>query len=257
VLILLPPSEGKNEPYGRARPVDLTALSFPELSATREKVLRAAIETCTLPDAPRRFQVGPSVAGEVLRNALIEELPARPAMEIYSGVLYKALDWASLSPAAKRRAASRLIIVSGLWGALRPGDRIPPYRLHVCSQLVGMGFLEPLWRSVLPSVLAKAAGRRGVIVDCRSSSYTAVGMPEDLTDRAILMRIVREGGAKAAPSFHAKQTRGHLTRYLLEAGANPTSPHGLAKVLRGRWDVTLDPPKRDDKPWIANVVAQT
>ena len=139
MLIPLPPSEGKSLPHGRGRPLDLDTLSFPELTPTRETMLQAAKETALLPDAVSRFQVGPSIADEVRRNLDIEELPARHALEIYRGVLFAALDWDSLSPVAKRRAASRLVIISGLWGAIRPTDRIPPYRLHICSRLAGLG----------------------------------------------------------------------------------------------------------------------
>ncbi|MFZ0492636.1 MAG: peroxide stress protein YaaA [Acidimicrobiia bacterium] len=255
MLILLPPSESKNPPKRRGAPVDLAALSFPELTPIRTKVLRAVIETSTRPDALPRLQVGPSIADEVRRNTLLQQVPARPALEIYSGVLFTALDTPSLSPTAKRRGAARLVIVSGLWGAIRPVDRIPPYRLHICSELVGLGSLEPLWRTMLPTVLAGAAGRRGVIVDCRSSSYQAVGMPEELGDRTVAIRVVRDDGRRSAASYAAKQTRGEATRYLLETGADPATPHDLVDVLADRWSVTLDPQKQPGKPWTANVVA--
>jgi hypothetical protein len=42
VLILLPPSEGKTAPASGA-PLDLASLAYPELTATRERVLRAVV----------------------------------------------------------------------------------------------------------------------------------------------------------------------------------------------------------------------
>lgn len=255
MLVLLPPSESKNPPPRRGKPVDLGSLSFPELTTTRARVLDALVTTSREPDALARLFVGPSLAGEVERNTRLAELPARPALQVYSGVLYDALDAATLSPAAKRRAASRLVVVSGLWGALRPTDRIPAYRLNICASLVGMPALEPLWREVLGPVLADAAGRRGVVVDCRSSSYQAAGMPQGIGDRTVAVRVLREtDGRRSVVSHMAKHTRGEVARHLLESGVDPRTPQELAEALGGRWDVELDAPERAGRTWTVSVV---
>jgi len=149
VLIVVPPSESKNPPPRRGKPVDLERLSFPRLTALRARVLDALVTTSARTDALARLDVGASLCDEVERNTRLRRLPARPALEVYNGVLYDALDASSLSPAAKRRAASRVVIVSGLWGAVRPTDRIPAYRCTICATLVGVDALEPAWRAVL------------------------------------------------------------------------------------------------------------
>ena len=254
MLVLLPPSETKAAPARRGRPVDLAALSFPELTPTRERVLAAAIATVDEPDAVPRFFVGPSLADEVARNARLRELPARPALEVYRGVLYDALDAATLSPAARRRASARLVVVSGLWGAVRPGDRIPPYRLNVCSRLVGLPALEPLWREVLPDAIARAAGR-GLVLDCRSSSYRAMGSPAALADRTALVRVVRDdAGRRSVASHDAKRTRGLVVRHLLASGADPRTPEALPDALADRWPAEVLPPARPRQPWTLEVV---
>ena len=255
MLILLPPSESKAPPARRGRPVDVGALSFPELTATRERLLDALVTTSAAPDALRRLFAGPSLADDVARNLRVRELPARPALEVYTGVLYDALDAATLSPAARRRAASRLVVVSGLWGAVRPTDRIPPYRLNICSHLVGTPALEPLWRGLLPATLAAAAGPRGVVVDCRSSSYQAAGMPAGLGERTAVVRVLREtDGRRSVASHAAKHTRGLVTRELLESGEDPRTPEALAEVLAARWPVELAPPPLPGRPWTVSVV---
>lgn len=253
MLVLLPPSESKNPPPRRGAPLDLEALSFPELTATRARVLDAAIETSGRPDGLRRLEVGRAVAAEVERNTRLRTLPTRPALEVYSGVLYDALGYATLPTAARRRAASRLVVVSGLWGALRPRDRIPAYRLNVCAQLVGLPALEPMWRPVLGPVLADAAGPRGLVVDCRSSSYTAMGMPTGLGDRTVAVRVVRADGRVV--SHMAKHTRGLVVRHLLESGADPRTPDALAGALADRWQVDVRPPGRPGGPWTATVTS--
>jgi cytoplasmic iron level regulating protein YaaA (DUF328/UPF0246 family) len=255
VLILLPPSESKNPPPKRGKPVDLEALSFPTLMALRAQVFEALVATSGQPDALTRLGVGASIAHEVERNARLGDIPARPALEVYNGVLYEALGAATLSAAAKRRAASRVIVVSALWGAVRPIDRIPAYRLNICARLVGLGSLEPAWRELLGPVLAEAAGRRGLVVDCRSSSYQAAGMPAGLGDRTVAVRVLREtAGGRSVVSHMAKHTRGEVARHLLESGADPRRPDGLAEALADRWDVELIRPLRVGQPWTLDVV---
>ena len=255
MLILLPPSESKNPPARRGRPVDLGSLSFPALTALRAQVLEALVTTSGRDDAQRRLDVGPSLAAEVERNTRLPALPARPALEVYNGVLYDALDAATLSAAARRRANARVVIVSGLWGAVRPADRIPPYRCNVCADLVGVGALEPAWREVLPQVIAEAAGAKGVVVDCRSSSYLAMGRPASVADRTVEVRVLRdEAGRRSVVSHMAKHTRGEVTRHLLESGADPRTVEGLAEALADRWEVDLHRPAKAGKPWTVDVV---
>ena len=253
VLVLLPPSESKNPPPRRGAPLDLDSLSFPELTATRARVLDALVATSARPDALVRLMAGASVVDEVERNIRLRSVPTRPALEVYSGVLYDALGYAALSSTARRRAASRVVVVSGLWGALRPRDRIPAYRLNICAHLIGMSALEPAWREVLGPVLADAAGPCGLVVDCRSSRYVAAGMPTGLGDRTVAVRVVGPQGRVV--SHMAKRTRGLVVRHVLESGADPRTPAGLAEALADRWQVELSPPPRSGKPWTATVVA--
>lgn len=260
MLIVLPPSESKAPPARRGRPVDLDSLSFSALTSTRRSVLAATQATCSRADAGSRFQVGPSLLDEVTRNARVLELPARPALEVFTGVLFDALDAPTLATAARRRAATRLVVTSGLWGAVRPSDRIPPYRLSICASLVSpdgreLGGLEPLWRQVLPDVLAHAAGPRGLIVDLRSSSYLAMGRATGLADRTVEVRVLRDGPAgRSVVSHMAKHTRGLVARRLLECGADPRTPAALAEVLAEAWPVELHAPARPGRAWTADVV---
>jgi cytoplasmic iron level regulating protein YaaA (DUF328/UPF0246 family) len=256
VLIIVPSSETKRVPPARGRPVDLDALSFPALRTMRARVLDALVETSAGPDAFARLLVGPSLYPEVARNTRLRDLACRPALEVYAGVLHEGLDAATLSPAARRRAARHLVIASALWGVLRPGDRIPAYRLNICSRLVGIDGLEAAWRTVLPGVLAQAAGPRGVILDARSGSYQAIGMPARLGDRTVTIRVVGDAvDGRHASSFLTKRVRGQAARHLLESGARPRDPAALAAVLAERWPTQLDPPAGPGKAWTVSLAA--
>ena len=190
------------------------------------------------------------MAAHIARNTRILELPTRPAADVYSGPLHRGLDLASLSAPATARAERSLVIASALWGALRPSDRIPGYRLRVWSSLVGLDRLEPMWRTVIPDLLARLAGSEGVVLDLRPPSFQALGMPTGLSDRTIAVHIGQfSGGGRRLGDVVTKRLRGEAARHVLESGVEPEDPDDLTDILADRWPVRLAEPERPGKPW--------
>jgi cytoplasmic iron level regulating protein YaaA (DUF328/UPF0246 family) len=200
--------------------------------------------------------VGPSLSGEVERNEHLRELPTRRAVDTYAGPLYAGLDAASWSPETLRRAARQVVIVSALWGALRPADRIPSYRLHVCSRLVGMDRLEPAWRTVLPAVLTEAAGSSGPILDLRSRAYQAVGRPAGLDDQTVTLRVrPSPTGGPHIGDVVAKRIRGQAASHLLSSAGDAEDPLDLADLLATRWPIEVEPPGERSGSWTITLQA--
>ncbi|HKG50666.1 MAG TPA: peroxide stress protein YaaA [Actinomycetales bacterium] len=256
MLVLLPPSEGKAPVAGRRRPVDLERLSWPELRAARTRVLDALAAVSARDDAVGVLGVGASVAGEVQRNTRLRQLAARPVRELYTGVLYDALDLATLPPAARRSAARSLVIVSALWGALRPGDAVPPYRLSMGTDLPGVGPLAAFWRKHLDGPLTEAAGS-GVVVDCRSSTYQAAWTPPpEVASRTVAVRVLKQqAGRRNVVSHMAKQHRGLVARHLVaRPGPALRSPRSVAAAVAEAFRCELVPPNRDGRSWTLDVI---
>lgn len=231
MLIVLPPSEGKTAPLAGPS-LDLASLSFPELSRTRARVLAELTRTCrTKPDvAAAALGLGPRQAHEIGVNSSLRRAPAGPAIAVYTGVLYDALDVATLSTAARRRLQSMVVISSALFGLVRPQDRIPAYRLSAGNELPGLGPLPALWRPPISAVLATMPG---LILDLRSAAYVGLGpIPAAAADRTVTARVLAErAGKRSVISHHNKATKGHLVRALVDSGSKPRTVSGLLADL--------------------------
>lgn len=232
MLILLPPSEGKAAPR-RGKPLDLAALDFPTLTAARERVLNALVELCEgeADVAAKTLGLGGTQLDLIALNRGLRDNPTARADQVYTGVLYDALDIATLTTSARRRATRRLAVTSSLFGLVRPGDRIPAYRLSGDATLPGLGPVAGVWRECLGGAATQALGR-GLLVDLRSSTYAAFWRPTpDL--RVATVRVLHEHqGQRKVVSHFNKATKGRIVRALLESGADPRTPTRLADALR-------------------------
>jgi len=230
VLILLPPSEGKTAPTS-GPPVELEALSHPELTAARRKVGTALAAASSRRDALRLLGVGPSIAPQVASNTTLWSNPTAAAARVYSGVLYEAAGAQSWEGDELARAGERVRIISGLWGAVSPADHIPTYRLNMCVALPRVGPLTALWRATLSASLDPIVAD-SLVIDCRSADYASVWKAPR---GALTVRVaeLKEGRRKVA-SHTAKFARGLLTGALVRAERTPRDADevaGLAESL--------------------------
>ena len=232
MLILVPPSETKAFPV-QSPPVELGSLVLPGLAPTRSRLLKALVRLSRgrAPAALSALGLSESQAGELASNRELLIAPAGPAAEVYTGVLYDALDL----PALHRQGvtADDVLIFSGLWGVLRPDDRIPHYRCSAGVKLPVTGSVSAAWRKALRVPLAAHAGDQ-LIVDLRSGAYAGLWLPGA---NAVTVRVLHEresGGvvSRSVVSHFNKATKGRLTRALLESGQQPAKPDEFAGLVR-------------------------
>ncbi|MEU8943098.1 peroxide stress protein YaaA [Streptomyces goshikiensis] len=261
MLVLLPPSEGKAA-GGSGAPLEPGTLSLPGLAGARAAVLEELVELCAGDELKAREVLGLSegLRGEVAKNAGLREAVARPAGEIYTGVLYDALGLSSLPEAARALADDSLMVFSGLWGAVRVTDRIPSYRCSMGVKLPGLGALGAYWREPMAGVLPEAAGD-GLVLDLRSSAYASAWKPKgEVAGRAATVRVLHsqivDGVEKRSVVSHFnKATKGRLVRDLLVAGAVPASPAELVTALRDLgYVVEAVGSAVSAKPWSLDVI---
>ena len=193
VLVLLPPSQGKAAP-DRGRRAGLSTLVYPRLRESRERLIDA---------------VDPG-----LRAA-----PAIPAAELYTGVLFAALGLADLP-------WDGVLIASALWGVVRPGDRIPAYRLDMSAKPSGVGGLAAYWREPL----RRALPDRGLVLDMRSGSYAAAWRPRRARHLAVRGFTEAPDGSRSVITHMAKRVRGEVARLAIQAGG-AERPEEVAEIV--------------------------
>ena len=199
MLILLPPSEAKNQPISKVN-VNLTKLVFPkELIAIRSRLLTKALASA----------------------------PAARAMDVYTGVLYQSLDWNSLSPTAKARGEKSVLITSAIFGTLRPSDLIPNYKAKIKVSD---------WKAALKPALDGLAA--DLIIDCRSSTYAGVWQSPPANTVAVRV-FKKEKGKISVITHLSKKYRGELTRVLLKSGKPPETPSELLATAEKHFDCKL------------------
>jgi uncharacterized protein len=193
VLVLLPPSRGKAA-LERGRRGGLSTLAYPRLREARERLVEA---------------VDPG-----LRRA-----PAIAAAELYTGVLFASLGLADLP-------WDDVLIASALWGVVRPGDRIPAYRLDMSDRPPGIGPLAAYWREPLRAALPD----RGLVLDLRSGAYAAAWRPRRATHLSVRSFTEAPDGTRTVISHMAKRVRGEVARLVLLAGGAET-PEAVAEIV--------------------------
>lgn len=168
--ILLAPSEGKAQGGNPLAPdmFDLRAAGtfnyFSDLNPERKRLI-AALQR-QLREHPDQAEGLLGVKGDLLQEAIranltLQGAPRLAALERYGpGVLYQALNFQGLPTGAQRRFLEHTIILSGLFGLLRPDDLIPMYRLKMDASLPEIGRVATYWKKHMSDRLnALLAGR--------------------------------------------------------------------------------------------------
>lgn len=158
------------------------------------------------------------------------ERNSRPALMAFNGDVYDGLAARSLDATALQWANEHLAILSGLYGVLRPLDRMQPYRLEMGTALpTDRGHnLYQFWGDRIALHLnRRLAGQASpVLVNLASQEYFK---SVDLSRlKARVIECVFEdwhGGRYKIISFNAKRARGLMARYAIDQRVQ--TPQGL------------------------------
>jgi uncharacterized protein len=164
----------------------------------------------------------------------------RPALLTFAGDVYQGLDAATLSAADLAWAQDHVAILSGLYGLLRPLDRMRAYRLEMGTKLENPRGkdLVSFWREVLtPRVDALVAGHPDpTVVNLASDEYFSALDKKRLRARVVtpVFQDVKDGNARALFLF-VKRARGAMARWMIEHRVERAEELQGAEVLGYRF----------------------
>ncbi len=241
LALLLPPSEGKAV-GGDGPPWHPCDGAFGSVLGDRRHQLVEALAAASGGDRNLLGVSGAHLDRARQANLSLLGAPTLPAHRRYTGVVWDHLDMSSLPSAAKRRAADRVAVVSGLHGLVLLNDPLPDYRLKMGARLSPMGTLARWWRASLTDALAQWASGR-VVVDLLPQEHRAAWEPDPAPFAALVRVDLVEHdattGAARVVGHHAKAAKGMLARHLLESGADPR--RALKTWHHPRYSLHYDP----------------
>jgi len=146
---------------------------------------------------------------------------SKQAVLAFNGDVYEGLNAATLSEADLAWAQEHVAILSGLYGVLRPLDRLQPYRLEMGTALANPRGknLYDYWGDTLAQHLNEraAAQTTPVIVNLASQEYFRAADRKKVLQPRVIECVFEDwkGGRYKVISFFAKRARGLMARHAI------------------------------------------
>ncbi|MFT3954780.1 MAG: peroxide stress protein YaaA [Piscinibacter sp.] len=224
MLFLLSPA--KRLDYESPVPDDVAALATPPqymadaaelIDVMKAKTARQVAALMDLSDDLAALNVGRYAAWRTRNTAK----NSRPAVLAFAGDVYEGLQAGTLGVDDLAWAQQHLVILSGLYGVLRPLDKLQPYRLEMGTAVAtarGRSLYE-FWGDSLAVHLNRLqrGQRQPVVVNLASQEYSRAALRPALKARVVECVFEQgqgRGGYKIV-SFFAKKARGTMARYAI------------------------------------------
>jgi len=144
----------------------------------------------------------------------------RPAGFLFTGEVYRGLDFASLSQDEMKQAQETLRILSGMYGLLKPFDLMFPYRLEMGTRLevnAKAKNLYEFWGDKLTKNLLEGMEKNEPIINLASTEYAKAIKWKSIKQPVItpVFKEFKNGQYKVLMTY-AKHARGAMTRYIIQ-----------------------------------------
>ncbi|MGR1084007.1 peroxide stress protein YaaA [Olegusella massiliensis] len=202
----------------RSEADDLAPLTKPLFLVQAQTVLEW-LQSLSYEEAKRLWKTSDSIA-QAAYDALAQANLERglvPAILSYDGIAFNYLAAGVLEEEQLAYLQDHLLILSGLYGALRPFDAVVPYRLEMQekAQVAGTRSLYEYWGDAVYQEAMRGVGTDHVVVNLASKEYSRMVerylMPQD---RMVSCNFVVETArGLVQKGVYCKMARGEMVRY--------------------------------------------
>ena len=198
--------------------------SFNTVPLFNDKAIQVnnSIKDLSAPDLSRLMTISPKLSDlNWLRNQDFQKNNSKEKQAIFAfnGDVYDGIDANTISTSNHEKLQSTLRILSGLYGILKPFDKIKPYRLEMGTKISinGSKNLYDFWKKNVTDSILKEIKEEEIIINLASNEYFSV-IDSSLINNKIITPQFKDfkNGKLKIISFYAKKARGLMTRFLID-----------------------------------------
>ena len=147
--------------------------------------------------------------------------PSRTSLFAYDGAVYRNMAAHSWDRSSLAFAQRHIRILSALYGCLRPGDSIQPYRLDMKASFKpeGVPSLKVFWKEPVTAYLNRELNKipGGFVLNAASAEFSSIldRRKLDFPFITVHFKEIRQGKLKTVGTY-AKMARGRMVRKIVE-----------------------------------------
>ena len=199
-----------------------TSYSSEPLFANKAKQINNILKELSAPDLGGLMSISPKLSDlNWLRNQDFQKNNSKEKQAIFAfnGDVYEGIDANNISNSNHDKLQKTLRILSGLYGILKPFDKIKPYRLEMGTKIAinESKNLYEFWKKDITNSLLNEIQDKDIIVNLASNEYFSV-IDSSLIRNKIVSPVFKDfkNGKLKIISFYAKKARGLMTRFLID-----------------------------------------
>ena len=199
-----------------------TSISSKPIFANQAYKINNTIKNLSAPDLSSLMGISPKLSElNWSRNQDFQKIDSKEkeAIFAFNGDVYDGIDANTINTSNHEKLQNSLRILSGLYGILKPFDKIKAYRLEMGTKISinGSKNLYDFWKENVTKSLVNELNENDIIVNLASNEYFSV-IDQSLISNTIVSPQFKDfkNGKLKIISFYAKKARGLMTRFLID-----------------------------------------